>query len=58
MGTGGYASGPIMLSATRMGVPSLIQEQNSFAGLTNKQVAKKVGKVCVAYEGMEQYFPK
>lgn len=58
VGTGGYASGPIMLAATRMGIPSLIQEQNSFAGLANKQVAKKVGKVCVAYEGMEKYFPK
>jgi len=58
IGTGGYASGPIMLSATRLGIPSLIQEQNSFAGLANKQVAKKVGKVCVAYEGMEKYFPK
>jgi UDP-N-acetylglucosamine--N-acetylmuramyl-(pentapeptide) pyrophosphoryl-undecaprenol N-acetylglucosamine transferase len=58
IGTGGYASGPIMLSATRTGIPSLIQEQNSFAGLTNKRVARKVNKVCVAYEGMEKYFPK
>lgn len=58
IGTGGYASGPIMLSATRMGIPSLIQEQNSFAGLANKQVARKVSKVCVAYEGMDKYFPK
>jgi UDP-N-acetylglucosamine--N-acetylmuramyl-(pentapeptide) pyrophosphoryl-undecaprenol N-acetylglucosamine transferase len=58
IGTGGYASGPIMLAATRKKVPCLIQEQNSFAGLTNKQVANKVSTVCVAYEGMEKYFPK
>lgn len=58
VGTGGYASGPIMIAATRLGIPSLIQEQNSFAGLANKQVAQKVSKVCVAYEGMEKYFPK
>jgi UDP-N-acetylglucosamine--N-acetylmuramyl-(pentapeptide) pyrophosphoryl-undecaprenol N-acetylglucosamine transferase len=58
IGTGGYASGPIMMAATRFGVPAIIQEQNSFAGLANKQVADKVSKVCVAYEGMEKYFPK
>lgn len=58
IGTGGYASGPIMMAATQLGVASVIQEQNSFAGLANKQVAKKVSKVCVAYEGMEKYFPK
>lgn len=58
IGTGGYASGPIMLAATRKKVPCLIQEQNSFAGLANKQVADKVSTVCVAYEGMEKYFPK
>lgn len=58
IGTGGYASGPIMMAATRLGVASVIQEQNSFAGLANKQVAKKVSKVCVAFEGMEKYFPK
>ncbi len=57
VGTGGYASGPIMLAATRFGIPSVIQEQNSFAGLANKQVANKVSKVCVAYEGMDKYFP-
>lgn len=57
IGTGGFASGPIMMAATRFKVPSLIQEQNSFAGLANKQVADKVSKVCVAYEGMEKYFP-
>jgi UDP-N-acetylglucosamine--N-acetylmuramyl-(pentapeptide) pyrophosphoryl-undecaprenol N-acetylglucosamine transferase len=58
IGTGGYASGPIMMAATRFGIPAVIQEQNSFAGLANKQVAEKASKVCVAYEGMERYFPK
>lgn len=57
VGTGGYASGPIMMAATRHGVPTLIQEQNSYAGLANKQVAAKASKICVAYEGMEKYFP-
>jgi UDP-N-acetylglucosamine--N-acetylmuramyl-(pentapeptide) pyrophosphoryl-undecaprenol N-acetylglucosamine transferase len=58
IGTGGYASGPIMMAATRLRIPAVIQEQNSFAGLANKQVANRVSKVCVAYEGMEKYFPK
>lgn len=58
VGTGGYASGPILLAATKRKIASVIQEQNSFAGLTNKQVAGKVSRVCVAYEGMEKYFPK
>ena len=58
VGTGGYASGPILLAATKRRITSVIQEQNSFAGLTNKQVAGKVNRVCVAYEGMEKYFPK
>lgn len=58
IGTGGYASGPVMMAATRLGVPAVIQEQNSFAGLTNKQVAEKASRICVAYEGMEKYFPK
>jgi UDP-N-acetylglucosamine--N-acetylmuramyl-(pentapeptide) pyrophosphoryl-undecaprenol N-acetylglucosamine transferase len=58
VGTGGYASGPIMLAATRNKIPSLIQEQNSYAGLTNKQLANKVQRICVAYNGMEKYFPK
>ncbi len=58
VGTGGYASGPVMIAATRKGIPTVIQEQNSFAGLTNKQVADKATRVCVAYEGMEKYFPK
>ncbi len=57
VGTGGYASGPLMLAATRMGVPALLQEQNSYAGLTNKQLASKVQRICVAYPGMETYFP-
>ena len=57
VGTGGFASGPMMIAATRSKVPALIQEQNSFAGLANKKVANKVSKVCVAYEGMEKYFP-
>lgn len=57
IGTGGYASGPIMLAATKAGIPSLIQEQNSYAGLTNKQLAQKAGRICVAYAGMEKYFP-
>jgi UDP-N-acetylglucosamine--N-acetylmuramyl-(pentapeptide) pyrophosphoryl-undecaprenol N-acetylglucosamine transferase len=50
VGTGGFASGPIMMAATSAKVPTVIQEQNSFAGLTNKQVANKVSKVCVAYD--------
>lgn len=58
IGTGGYASGPIMLASTRLGIPSLIQEQNSYAGLTNKKLGQKVQSVCVAYPGMERYFPK
>jgi len=57
IGTGGYASGPIMMAATRKGTPTVIQEQNSFAGLANKQVAGKASRICVAYEGMEKYFP-
>jgi UDP-N-acetylglucosamine--N-acetylmuramyl-(pentapeptide) pyrophosphoryl-undecaprenol N-acetylglucosamine transferase len=58
IGTGGYASGPIMMASTRQGVPSLIQEQNSYAGLTNKRLGNRVQRVCVAYSGMEKYFPK
>lgn len=57
VGTGGYASGPMMMAATRAKVPTLIQEQNSFAGLANKQVAERASKICVAYDGMEKYFP-
>jgi UDP-N-acetylglucosamine--N-acetylmuramyl-(pentapeptide) pyrophosphoryl-undecaprenol N-acetylglucosamine transferase len=58
IGTGGYASGPVMLAATRRKIPSLIQEQNSYAGITNKQLAGKANVICVAYSGMERYFPK
>ena len=57
IGTGGYASGPVMRAAQRAGIPTLIQEQNSFAGLTNKILGKKAAKVCVAYDHMEQFFP-
>lgn len=57
VGTGGYASGPIMLAANKMNIPSLIQEQNSYAGLTNKRLARQAKKVCVAYPNMGKYFP-
>lgn len=58
IGVGGYASGPVLWSASSLGIPTLIQEQNSYAGLTNKILAKKSKRVCVAYEGMERFFPK
>jgi UDP-N-acetylglucosamine--N-acetylmuramyl-(pentapeptide) pyrophosphoryl-undecaprenol N-acetylglucosamine transferase len=58
VGTGGYASGPILRAATSRGIPALIQEQNSYAGITNKILSKKASKICVAYDGMENYFPK
>ena len=58
VGVGGYASAPLLMAATRMGIPSLIQEQNGFAGLTNKKLGDKVQSICVAYEGMERFFPK
>jgi UDP-N-acetylglucosamine--N-acetylmuramyl-(pentapeptide) pyrophosphoryl-undecaprenol N-acetylglucosamine transferase len=58
VGVGGYASGPLLFAATMMRIPSLIQEQNSFAGITNKILSRRVKKICVAYEGMEKYFPK
>jgi UDP-N-acetylglucosamine--N-acetylmuramyl-(pentapeptide) pyrophosphoryl-undecaprenol N-acetylglucosamine transferase len=57
VGVGGYASGPVLRKAAGMGIPTLIQEQNSFAGITNRLLAKKARKICVAYEGMEKYFP-
>ena len=57
VGVGGYASGPTLNKAAAMGIPCLIQEQNSYAGVTNKLLAKKAEKICVAYEGMEQFFP-
>lgn len=57
VGVGGYASAATLNAAYDMGVPCLIQEQNSFAGLTNKTLAKKASKICVAYDGMERFFP-
>ncbi|GGE39725.1 undecaprenyldiphospho-muramoylpentapeptide beta-N-acetylglucosaminyltransferase [Psychroflexus planctonicus] len=58
IGTGGFASGPLLKAATQKEIPSLIQEQNSYAGITNKWVAQKVDRICVAYPNMERYFPK
>ncbi|MCG8411427.1 MAG: undecaprenyldiphospho-muramoylpentapeptide beta-N-acetylglucosaminyltransferase [Bacteroidales bacterium] len=58
VGVGGYASGPVLRIANKKQIPTLIQEQNSYAGITNKLLAKKAQKICVAYEGMEKYFPK
>lgn len=58
VGTGGFASGPILKAATAKNIPTLIHEGNSYAGLTNKILGKKVNKVCVAYQNMENYFPK
>lgn len=58
VGTGGYASGPVMRTAQRMGIPTIIQEQNSYAGVTNKLLAQGAAAVCVAYDHMEQFFPK
>mgnify|MGYP002780316863 CR=1 FL=1 len=58
VGVGGYASAPTLLAATNLGLPTLIQEQNSYAGLTNKLLGKRVNRICVAYEGMERFFPK
>ena len=58
IGVGGYASGPTLRAASAFGVPTLIQEQNSYAGVTNKLLAKKAKRICVAYEGMEKFFPK
>jgi UDP-N-acetylglucosamine--N-acetylmuramyl-(pentapeptide) pyrophosphoryl-undecaprenol N-acetylglucosamine transferase len=57
VGVGGYASGPVLRQAGRMGIPTLIQEQNSYAGVTNKLLAKRASAICVAYDGMEKYFP-
>lgn len=57
VGVGGYASGPTLKTAGMMGIPTLIQEQNSYAGVTNKLLAQKACKICVAYEGMEKFFP-
>ena len=57
VGVGGYASAPLLYAATKLDIPSLIQEQNGFAGLTNRKLSNRVRKICVAYEGMEKFFP-
>lgn len=57
VGVGGYASGPVLRQAGKMKIPTLIQEQNSYAGVTNKILAKKASVICVAYDGMDKYFP-
>ncbi|MDP4704110.1 MAG: undecaprenyldiphospho-muramoylpentapeptide beta-N-acetylglucosaminyltransferase [Polaribacter sp.] len=57
IGTGGFASGPTLIMASRKGIPTLIQEQNSFPGITNKYLAKKALKICVAYDNLERFFP-
>lgn len=58
VGVGGYASGPVLYAAQNKGIPTLLQEQNSYAGLTNKLLAKKAAKICVAYPEMDHFFPK
>lgn len=58
IGTGGFASGAVVKMAGEMGIPTFIQEQNSYAGITNKMLSKKAKKICVAYDAMEQFFPK
>jgi len=58
VGVGGYASGPVLRVASKMGIPTLIQEQNSYAGITNKILGKKANKICVAYDNMERFFPE
>lgn len=58
VGVGGFASGPMLMVASMMGVPILIQEQNSYAGITNKILSKRASRICVAYPGMEAFFPK
>ena len=58
IGVGGYASGPMLKAAQKMGIPTLLQEQNSYAGVTNKLLAAKAECICVAYEGMERFFPQ
>lgn len=57
VGVGGYASGPTLKVAAKMGIPTLLQEQNSYAGVTNKLLAKSARRICVAYDGMERFFP-
>ncbi len=58
VGVGGYASGPVLKAASKKGIPTVLQEQNSYAGVTNRLLAKNASKICVAYEGMEKYFPE
>lgn len=58
VGVGGYASGPTLFMAHQLGIPTVLQEQNSYAGVTNKLLAKKAAKICVAYENMDRFFPK
>ena len=58
VGTGGFASGPTLFMAANKGIPTLIQEQNSYPGITNKLLAKKVDKICVAYDKLDRFFPK
>ena len=58
IGVGGYASGPLLRAAANQGIPTFLQEQNSYPGITNKILAKKAHKICVAYDGLDQFFPK
>ncbi len=58
IGTGGFASGPLLYAASRLGIPTVIQEQNSFPGITNKLLSKRASLICVAFEGLERWFPK
>ena len=58
VGVGGYASGPVLKIANTFGIPTVLQEQNSFAGVTNRILASKANAVCVAYDGLERFFPK
>ena len=58
IGTGGYASGPILFVASKLKIPCVIQEQNSYPGITNRLLGNRVDKICVAYDNMQRYFPK
>ena len=58
VGTGGYASGPLLFAASKLSIPALIQEQNSYPGITNRLLSKSVQKICVAYDNMQRFFPK
>ena len=58
VGVGGFASGPVLYAAQRKGIPTVIQEQNSYAGITNKKLGQKAKRICVAYDGMEKFFPR